>query len=202
MKSSLVNTTCFETIKVKNGRLLNLEYHQKRVNKTRKYFGFDTKLEFNEENFALPQEGEFRLRFDYNNEIKSFTCNELTCRKFKEFKIVKSNIEYDYKYTNRHKLDALKVDEKEIIIVKNGLLTDTTIANIALHVNGVWVTPKTPLLYGTTRERLIDSGFLNCEDLSVADLEKAQSFAIMNALIDFKIVRAKIELGLKRTIYK
>lgn len=193
---------CFETLKVENGKLLNLKYHQKRVDRTRKLLGSKGKLELKEQNFNLPQNGEFRLRVDYEEEIKSFTCRPFTCRKFKEFRIVESDIEYAYKYVNRDALDALKVDEKEIIIVKNGLLTDTTIANIALHVDGVWLTPKTPLLQGTTRARLIDSGFLKCADLTLIDLKNAQNFAIMNALIDFKIVRAEIEfeLGLKRTI--
>ena len=192
--------SCFETIKVENGKLLNLKYHQQRVDYTRKFLGFNDKLELKEHNFNLAQKGEFRLRVDYAKEIKSFTCKEFTCREFKEFMIIESDIEYDYKYANRNELDALKVDEKEIIIVKNGLLTDTTIANIALCINGVWLTPKTPLLQGTTRARLIESGFLKCKDLTIEDLKKAENFAIMNALIDFKVIKADIELGLERTI--
>ncbi|HIP30797.1 MAG TPA: hypothetical protein EYG93_05585 [Sulfurospirillum arcachonense] len=193
---------CFETIKIENGKLLNLKYHQQRVDYTRKFLGFNDKLELKEQNFNLPQNGEFRLRVDYDKEIKSFTCRPCTCREFKEFRIVKSDIEYDCKYANRDELDALKVDEKEIIIVKNGLLADTTIANIAIRVDGIWLTPKTPLLLGTTRARLIDSGFLKCADLTLIDLKKAENFAIMNALIDFKVIRAEIEfeLGLERTI--
>jgi 4-amino-4-deoxychorismate lyase len=182
-----------------------LKYHQQRINNTRIFFGFKDKLELRVESFDLPRDGEFRLRVDYSKDIKSFTCRPLTCREFKEFRIVESDIEYAYKYANRDELDALKVDAKEIIIVKNGLLTDTTIANIALHVDGVWLTPKTPLLHGTTRARLIDSGFLMCEDLTIEDLKKAQNFAIMNALIGMKIIkRAEIEfeLGLERTIQK
>lgn len=194
---------CFETLKVKDGKILNLKYHQKRVDKTRDFFGFKGKLELEENSFNLPQKGEFRLRIDYSKEIKSFTCKEFTCREFKEFRVLKSDIEYDYKYANRDELDALKTDEKEIIIVKNGLITDTTIANIAIRVESDWLTPKTPLLKGTTRARLVDEGFLKCADLTLEDLEKAENFAIMNALIDFKIVKKasiEFELGFKRTI--
>ena len=180
---------CFETIRVKDGKLLNLEYHQKRVDYTREFFGFKDKLELKKQSFELPQKGEFRLRIDYDKEIKSFTCKEFKKREFKEFKIIESDIEYSYKYTHREQLDALKRDDKEIIIVKNGFLTDTTIANIALKKEGIWLTPKTPLLKGTTRARLIDEGFLKCEDLTMEDLKKAQNFAIMNALIDFRILR-------------
>ena len=180
---------CFETIKVENGKLLNLKYHQKRIDKTRSFFGFKDKLELQENSFDLPQKGKFRLRVDYAKEIKSFTCREFTCREFKEFRIVESDIEYAHKYANRDEIDALKTDAKEIVIVKNGLLADTTIANIAIKVDGIWFTPKTPLLHGTTRARLIESGFLKCEDLTIKDLEKAENFAIMNALIGFHIVK-------------
>jgi len=194
---------CFETIGVEDGKLLNLEYHQQRVDTTRSFFGLKDKLNLQENNFILPREGKFRLRVDYAKEIKSFTCREFTCREFKNFRIVESDIEYAYKYANRDELDALKTDEKEIIIVKNGLLTDTTIANIAIKVDGIWFTPITPLLHGTTRARLIESGFLKCEDLIIKDLEKAENFAIMNALIGFHIVKKaniEFELGFKRTI--
>ena len=196
----MLDKICFETIKVVDGELLNLKYHQKRVDYTREKFGFYDNLELAKFDFNLPKKGKFRLRVDYSKEIKSFTCKEFTCREFKEFRVVKSDIEYEFKYANRDEIDALKVDEKEVIILKNGLLSDTTIANIALCLNGAWLTPKTPLLQGTTRARLIDSGFLKCEDLTIEDLKKAENFAIMNALIDFKIVRADIELGFKCTI--
>jgi len=195
--------TCFETIKMEDGRLLNLVYHQQRVDYTREFFGFKEKLELKKSSFNLPQKGEFRIRIDYSKTLESFTCKEFTCREFKEFKIVESDIQYDYKYADRDKLNGLKKDNKEIIIVKDGLLKDTTIANIALCIEGVWITPKTPLLLGTTRARLVESSFLICEDLTIKDLEKAEKFAIMNALIGFHIVKeAKIEfeLGFKRTI--
>ncbi len=193
----------FETIKVENGKLLNLKYHQQRVDNARSFLGFSDKLELNTKDFNLPQEGEFRLRVDYAKKIQSFTCKEFIKREFKKFRLIESDIEYKYKYVNRYELDALKRDEKEIIITKDGLLRDTSIANIALHVDGIWLTPRIPLLKGTTRARLIDEGFLKCRDLTADDLEKAQNFAIMNALIDFMIIeKAEIELGFERTIYK
>ncbi len=191
---------CFETIKIKNGKLQNLKYHQQRVNSTREFLGFKNQLDLN----TLPIERlNGVLRVDYAENILSVTYRDLKEREFREFVVVKSDIEYGYKYANRDELDSLKVAEREIIIVKNGLLTDTTIANIALHVEDVWLTPKTALLRGTTRERLIDSGFLKCEDLTIKDLKKSKNFAIMNALIDFKVIkRANIDLGFNTVIQK
>ena len=194
---------CFGTIKVKNGKLLNLEYHQKRIDYTREFFGFTKQLDLKKYDFDLAKHGQYRLRIDYDEEIKGFTCKAFTCREFTKFRVVESDIKYDYKYTNRDKLDALKTDETEIIIVKDGYIRDTTVANIALYINGYWLTPKKPLLKGTTRARLIDDGFLKCANLTIEDLKKAENFAIMNALIDFKIIqKAEIELGFECTIQK
>jgi len=183
------NHICFETIKVKDGKFLNLTYHQKRVNNTRNFFGFNDILELKEDIFNLPQYGEFRLRIDYAKEIQNFQYEVLRDRYFEDFKIVNSDIEYEFKYSNRDEINALKVDDSEIIVIKNELIRDTSIANIALYIDDIWLTPRTPLLKGTTRARLLDNGFLKCADLVVDDLKKAQNFAIMNALIDFKIIK-------------
>jgi 4-amino-4-deoxychorismate lyase len=183
------NNICFETIKVKDGKLLNLTYHQNRVNNTRSFFGFNDILELKQDYFNLPKYGEFRLRVDYDKEIRSFKYEVFKNRVFKNFKIVNSDIEYKFKYSNRNKINILKADNSEIIVVKNGLIRDTSIANIALYIDDIWLTPRTPLLKGTTRARLLNNGFLKCEDLVVEDLKKVKNFAIMNALIDFKIIK-------------
>lgn len=95
---------------------------------------------------------------------------------------------YPLKYTHRDELNALfelRGTCDDVLIVKHGLLKDTTIANIALKINGQWITPQTPLLYGTTRARLIDEGFLKPAILTPNDIPHAQKVAIMNAMVGF-----------------
>jgi 4-amino-4-deoxychorismate lyase len=181
---------CFETIKVKDGVLQNLEFHQRRVDKTRlELFAYSDTLCLEREIKDIPQKGIFRLRVDYKKEIELSTCKEYTNRELSSFKVVYSNISYDYKYAFRDELTALlEVGFDDIIIVKDGLLCDISIANIALYVQGVWLTPEKPLLEGTTRARLLADGFLKCADLSIKDLEKMEKFAIMNSLLGFKII--------------
>lgn len=50
------------------------------------------------------------------------------------------------------------------------------------------MTPKEPLLKGVTRQRLVDSGFLQVANLTSESLQKMEKFAIINALIGFKII--------------
>lgn len=95
---------------------------------------------------------------------------------------------YPLKYTHRDHLNNLFARRElcdDVLIVKDGLLKDSTIANIALYIHGQWLTPKTPLLYGTTRARLIDEGLLLPAVLTPENIPKAQKIAIMNAMVGF-----------------
>ncbi|RUM56328.1 MAG: 4-amino-4-deoxychorismate lyase, partial [Nautilia sp.] len=69
--------------------------------------------------------------------------------------------------------------------VKNGLITDTTISNLAFFDGNNWITPKTPLLKGTKREELIQKGFLKEKEIKIEDIKHFKKFAMMNAIIGF-----------------
>ena len=73
------------------------------------------------------------------------------------------------------------------MIIQNNLITDTSIANIALLIDDTWYTPHKPLLFGTTRQRHIDSGKLQIADLTLKDFKNAKKIALMNAMIDFDL---------------
>ena len=73
----------------------------------------------------------------------------------------------------------------EAIFVKDDLITDSSIANIACLIDNQWLTPKTPLLQGTCRQRLLDEKKLILADISVEDFNKAKKLAFFNALTGF-----------------
>ena len=62
-------------------------------------------------------------------------------------------------------LFQIRQDKDDILIVKNGLLTDTSIANIALYDGNDWYTPLHPLLKGTKRAELLDKGVLKEKEI-------------------------------------
>lgn len=79
----------------------------------------------------------------------------------------------DYRQHIGDILAAQKGDCDEIIIIKNGLVTDTSFTNIAIYKHGMWLTPKHPLLLGTKRAALLEKGIIQEADITVDDLMKA-----------------------------
>jgi len=192
-----------ETIKILYGKVYNIEWHNRRFNQTRlDIFGLDNYINLIDY-INPPPIGLFRCRIVYDTDIISIEYIPYSPKINNSFKIVQSNIDYKYKYNNRDELNSLKESANgydEIIIEKNGLLTDTTIANIAFFDENNWITPKTPLLRGTVREKLINIGFLIQKDINSDDLKHFSNFALMNAMIGFQIQKNIIIYNKKERI--
>ena len=108
-----------------------------------------------------------------------------------KLKVLPSDIDYAYKYANRETFSKLLQEYSaydEIIIEKEGYLTDTTISNIALYDGEKWFTPSKPLLKGTMRAKLLDEGFLHKKETRKEDLKNYSQIALMNSMIGFKIL--------------
>ena len=180
-----------ETISIKDAEIQNIVYHNQRFNRSRgELFGVDNHIDLSRF-ISPPDSGNYRCRVIYGGDVESIEYLPYRPKDIKKILLVDSDIEYKYKYLNRAELNNLSKkygDYDDILIVRDGLITDTTIANVALRRDGKWYTPKKPLLEGTTRQRLIDNGFLSTQDIDKSNLTDYDSFAIMNAMIDFKII--------------
>lgn len=178
----------FETIKVIDNKICNLEYHQQRLNFTQNsYYGKSFNLDL-DSYIDIPDNKLYKCRVSYSTTIDSVELLEYSIKKPKSIQLVHSNIEYSLKYSNREEFKALKekyTNSDEILIVKDNMLTDTTIANIALFKNGIWYTPNIPLLKGTTRSRLLSQKDIIETHITISDLEKYERIGIMNAMTDF-----------------
>ena len=180
---------CFETIKIVDGVCENIFFHQSRFNKTReKLFSTNQKIDLKNA-IQAPLKGVYRAKVVYGNEIENIEIRAYEPRReFSRFLLKKADFEYAYKFLDRRALEQRYEGFDEVVFVKDELLTDTSIANIALLIDGVWKTPKSPLLKGTMRAKLLSEGMLQEENLSKSDIKIAQKFAIMNALMGFKIL--------------
>ena len=180
-----------ETIKCKNGKLENLHYHQARFNLTRKnLFGDDRIIPLNEI-IKIPakfQKGLFRCRVVYSSEIENIEFHPHEYRQVKNLKLMKDNsIDYHLKFTDRKKLNELfekRGDCDDILIVKNGCITDSYIANVVFFDGCEWWTPNTPLLHGTRRAQLIEEGKIKVCRITPDDLHRFEKAGLINAMQD------------------
>lgn len=181
---------CFETLKAVNGEVQHLSFHQARFDKTRQELYGSTQKIALLEHLNPPKTFTCKVRVEYAQTVQKIEYLPYTPRDFHTFARVEADIDYAYKYCNREALNAhLREDVDDILFTCKGELKDTSIANIALFIDGEWKTPLHPLLEGTTRARLLSCGELKAEVLDIKSLQKAEKFAIMNALIGFKIIK-------------
>jgi len=181
-----MNEVFFETIKCFDFEVYNLFYHKQRISRT---IGINIQLE---EYIYPPNDKLLKCKVIYDDSgILDIQYAEYNKKDISTFKLIyDDNIKYSKKYLNRDCIDKLKknITEDEIIIVKDGLITDTSIANIAILYNDIWITSKKPLLIGTSRNRYIDNNLIIPKDITVKMLKESKKIALLNAMIDFDIL--------------
>jgi len=181
--------TCFETIRIEEGVAANLPYHNARFNRTRKaLFGIEEPVDLGELLQNIPPKGLYRAKVVYDKKsIKPFY-HIYKPKTIEKIRLVKTTLSYPHKYLDREAFNTLletAPETDEIILARNGLLTDTTIANLALRQDGVWYTPATPLLPGTTRARLLNQGKIIAKEIPASKIAQYDGLALMNAMIGF-----------------
>ncbi|MBA1438079.1 MAG: aminotransferase class IV [Epsilonproteobacteria bacterium] len=176
-----------ETIKIKDGSAHHLAYHQKRVDAAigRGVLDLAAIIE-------PPKDQLYRCRIVYDAKDYEVQYLPYQKRQIKTLKLVfDDTLEYEKKYANREAIDHLFVQREgcdDILIVQEGYITDTSIANVAFYDGDHWLTPNKPLLRGTTRQRLLDEGKIIAKDIHYKEIKNFQKIALMNAMIDFAII--------------
>jgi len=181
-----------ETIQLKEGDFKRLPFHQMRLKKAMNQF-FPKEKVINLTEWLLktdyPTKGLFKCRVVYDYEIRLIEFIPYVRREIRNLKIVSSDIEsLPYKPEDRtgyNSAFAQRGNCDDVIIVRNGLLTDSSYSNIALYDGTTWFTPRRPLIYGTNRAELLANGKLVEADIKVDDLQHFTQIAIFNAMIEF-----------------
>lgn len=182
-----------ETIKCIDGELINLRYHQSRFDLARKaHFRPCEKIDLAEA-VEIPEEvrkGLFKCRLIYSRNIEKIEFLPHNFRTVSSLKLVESNeIDYRYKYTARQKLAQLYEQRgmyDDILIVKNGFISDSYTANVIFFDGKRWWTPDTPLLPGTQRARLIYEKKIYICSITPGDLPKYKKAGLINAMQDME----------------
>ncbi|MHC5224541.1 aminotransferase class IV [Ignatzschineria sp. LJL83] len=181
-----------ETIKLDGGFFSSLAFHQTRMDETRAAFWENPEplslpLALMKSG-SIPPKGLYRVRVIYNENIESIEFVPYEKRDISSLKLIEADIDYSFKYEKRPQLNTLFQQKKkcdDILITKNGLLTDTSIANIALLKDGIWYTPKSPLLKGTKRAALLHHGMIIEADIHQDDITQYEKIRLFNAMIEF-----------------
>ena len=187
----MIKNSFLETIKALDGEVYNISYHQKRYESVLRSLGSSNYKDLIEY-IHPPSTGLYRCRLVYTIDTIEVSYHPYTKKEVHSLKILHDdNIVYSKKSTNRKDIDTLyekKENCDDILIVKNALVSDTSIANIALYKEGIWYTPALVLLEGTTRQRYIDKGVLIPKDIDVDTLKEYTKVALLNVMIDFDII--------------
>ena len=180
-----------ETIRVEEGVAHNIRYHQQRMARTmRRFFPYAPVPSLATVLAARkwPADITWKVHVEYDaSGITLVKADEYHIRSITSLRLIVCNdIDYAYKGADRRRLEALlaqRGEADEVVIVKNGLLTDTSYSNIALFDGCHWVTPRQPLLRGTMRQSLLDAGALVEMDIKAEDWDHYRQVSLINAMM-------------------
>jgi len=183
-----------ETIKIKDGKLYNADYHSSRFNNTRKEL-FESGPAVNLKTKiivpAYARKGLFKCRIEYDSHIRSIDFQAYEIKRIRTLKLVEAgHIDYSYKYIDRSGINSLKQEANgcdDILMVKDGMISDTSYANIIVRGDdNIWYTPTGFLLRGTKREYLLNHGLIRELVITPASLKKFRELRLINTMLDIE----------------
>ena len=182
----------FETIRVVNRIPLNLGYHNARLNRSRRaLFGSGDTIDLRDV-VRIPDNigsGEIKCRVEYAEAIARVEFVAYRRKAITSLSLVECDaIEYAHKFVDRSCIESLvrSVTTDDILIVKHGRITDASFANVVFYDGTKWITPSTPLLFGTARARLLDDQTLVADEIKKTDLKLFREVALINAMLDLE----------------
>lgn len=185
-----------ETIRLQQGEFRLLPLHIARLNATRSeaYGCAPMPEEFirrslNEAIASQPDAGNgiWKVRILYDRELQKIEAEPYRPRPVNSLRLVESDsIDYHLKKADRSQLASLasmKGDCDEVIIIRRGLVTDTSYSNLLFVSGSGLLTPSQPLLPGVMRRYLIDSGLVKEYPLTPADILPGNRLGITEAIM-------------------
>lgn len=197
-----------DTIKLEDGNYKLIDYHNRRINNTINHF-FGINPEINLKMF-LPEVDEYKIgiykcRLVYSKHIENIEIIPYVKRTIKKLKVIDLDIvhlpakckslDYEFKYEDRTCINSFLKgldDITDILIIKNGLITDTSLSNVILFDGEKWTTPNTYLLNGVKRRYLLDKNGIEERKVSIHDLQYFQKISLINAMLEPKDIEIDI----------
>ena len=184
-----------ESIRLENGQLHFMQGHEARFTRTqqdnwgRVIYKDVEKLIMSAADLPTDN-GKYKCRILYSPDHISIQFLPYTPRVLSSLQPVFNDIiDYRYKSTDRRFFEKLMTGtahNTEILIFKQGLLTDSSFSNLALREGNDWYTPKTPLLNGVHRSHLLNLGILKERDIAFEALQQFSAIRLINVMMDWE----------------
>ncbi len=178
-----------ESICINDGRPENLEAHIERMHLTALEHGFRLPV-LPTIASVLPNhltQGKVKWRILYREEIQTMEFLPYKPKTVRSLRLVEGNPDYTFKYADRSALEDLltqKGDCDEILVVREGLVTDTSYSNVVLQQGDQFYTPTSYLLNGTRRQQLLRSGRIKEREIRATDLTGTTASFLLTPLLD------------------
>lgn len=181
-----------ESIRLQNGNFHRLNYHQQRMDRSVKELsGQRNAVSLMEalKKYNVPKTGLYKCRVVYSDKIETVEFIPYEIKPVNSLRIVyDQEIKYEHKYQNRDSLNALLSQRQycdDILIVKNGFVTDSSYSNVIFYDGVNWITPAAPLLRGTMRQFLLDTAEIKAAPVAIQDIPSFKKFRLINSMLAF-----------------
>ena len=181
-----------ESIRIANRIIENLSLHQERLDRALREHSASTKINLEDhiQTDPLSDQIVYKCRVVYDlNGIVAVQYIPYNKRKVSTLGVVRDNsIDYHHKYTNRERINQLlsHSDTDDIVIIKNGFVTDASYTNLVFYDGSEWYTSNTPLLKGVRREQLIRNGAIKERIIKETDIKSFVALRMINAMIPWE----------------
>ena len=179
-----------ESIKAENGKFFLLDYHQDRLERTfHAVYKSSCPWQLVTILPQAPSQGLFKVRFLYNATDFSIEVQPYVPKIIKTLKLIEIGYyTYPHKWTDRSTINAAFAQRgncDDVLMTKNGFLTDASYSNIVLFDGTNWVTPEKPLFEGVQRSYLLDHKKIKTANIARTALSNYQGFQMINAMNPF-----------------
>lgn len=180
----------FESICFQENQFPLLNYHLERMHRTCRLL-FSSPFQKEKELLATLQgihsNAKMKVRVEYDEKHFKVSSSIYHPKNILAVSLIlKEDIIYPYKTTNRDVFLHYQQEHKEVVFVKNGCLTETTFSNIALWNGKEWHTPAFPLLLGTRRQYLLDHHKIMEREINPSELNGYHTLSFINGMLDLE----------------
>lgn len=178
-----------ETICVEKGVPQNLDEHARRMRQTANHFGFLVpQLPPIEQliNSAI-KNVKAKCSIVYREDIKNMAIEVYVPKRVESLKLIHASPNYSFKFADRNELQSLLARKEscdDILIVRDGCITDTSYSNVVFLKDNQLFTPTTFLLNGTKRQKLLREDKIKEIPIHLDNLHTFERVFLINAMLD------------------